>query len=93
MVWIPAGTFRMGSAEFYPEERPVHTVEVDGLWIDEHPVTVAEFRRFVKYTGHVTFAERPPDPSLYPDASPQQLVPGSIVFRQPVHRVGLDAPG
>ena len=54
MVWVPGGTFRMGSEDFYPEERPVHTVVVDGFWMDEHQVTVAEFRRFVKATGHVT---------------------------------------
>src|SRR4051794_29896886 len=46
MAWISAGSFFMGSAEFYPEEAPVRPVEVDGFWIDEHPVTVAEFRRF-----------------------------------------------
>ena len=40
----------MGSDDFYPEERPVHEVTVDGFWMDEHPVTVAEFRRFVKAT-------------------------------------------
>ena len=51
MVWIPGGTFRMGSDEHYPEERPVHEVAVDGFWMDDHPVTVAEFRRFVKATG------------------------------------------
>jgi hypothetical protein len=34
MVWIPGGTFRMGSEEFYVEERPVHEVAVDGFWID-----------------------------------------------------------
>ena len=60
------------------------------LLVDEHPVTNGEFSCFVADTGHVTFAERPPDPSLYPEASPEQLVPGSIVFRQPGHRVGLD---
>ena len=38
----------MGSEDFYPEERPVRRVAVDGFWIDEHPVTAAEFRRFVK---------------------------------------------
>ena len=48
MVWIPGGTFRMGSDDFYPEERPVHEVTVDGFWMDDHPVTVAEFRRFVE---------------------------------------------
>jgi formylglycine-generating enzyme required for sulfatase activity len=24
MTWIAGGTFQMGSAAFYPEERPVH---------------------------------------------------------------------
>jgi formylglycine-generating enzyme len=54
MVWVPGGEFLMGSNDFYPEERPVHRVTVDGFLMDEHPVTVAEFRRFVKATGHVT---------------------------------------
>ena len=54
MVWIGGGSFLMGSDEFYPEERPVRRVDVDGFWIDAHPVTVADFRRFVKATGHVT---------------------------------------
>ena len=31
MVWIPAGTFRMGSDQHYPEEAPSHPVSVDGL--------------------------------------------------------------
>src|SRR5437868_1540161 len=50
MRWVPPGTFAMGSEEFYPEERPVHRVQLDGFWVDEHPVTVAEFRKFVKAT-------------------------------------------
>ena len=81
MQWIPGGTFRMGSDDHYPEERPVHEVTVDGFWMDEHQVTVAEFRRFVKATGHVTVAERPLEPADYPDADPDLLVPGSLVFR------------
>jgi formylglycine-generating enzyme len=83
MVWIPDGRFRMGSMDFYPEERPVHHVEVDGFWMDEHPVTVAEFRRFVKATGHVTVAEVAPDAADYLGADPELLVPGSLVFRSP----------
>ncbi len=70
MRWIPGGTFRMGSNDFYPEERPVRDVAVDGFWIDEHTVTVAEFRRFVKDTGYVTLAERPLDAAQYPEADP-----------------------
>ena len=34
MVWIPSGTFRMGSDKHYAEEAPVHRVTVDGFWID-----------------------------------------------------------
>ena len=61
MRWIPGGTFAMGSEDFYPEERPVHRVSVDGFWMDEHPVTAAQFRRFVRETKYVTLAERPLD--------------------------------
>jgi formylglycine-generating enzyme required for sulfatase activity len=81
MAWIPGGRFRMGSDDFYPEEGPVHDVEVDGFWMDVHQVTVAQFAAFVAATGHVTVAERFPDPAAYPDADPALLVPGSIVFR------------
>jgi len=45
MVEIPAGRFRMGSADFYPEEGPVREVEVGGFAIDRGPVTVARFSR------------------------------------------------
>ena len=76
MVWVPGGEFAMGSEDFYPEERPVRRVAVDGFWIDEHPVTVAEFRRFVKATGYVTVAERPLDPADYPGRRPGAARPG-----------------
>jgi len=89
MVRIHSGSFLMGSDEFYPEERPVRRVEVDGFWIDPHPVTVADFRRFVKATGHVTVAERPPVAADYPDADPALLVPGSLVFQRPSGPVDL----
>ncbi|MFJ9765634.1 formylglycine-generating enzyme family protein [Streptomyces erythrochromogenes] len=90
MVRIPGGLFLMGSADFYPEERPVHPVTVDGFWMDAHPVTVAEFRRFVKATGYVTVAERELDPADYPGADPAGLVPGALVFRMTQGPVDLD---
>jgi sulfatase modifying factor 1 len=80
MIRLPGGSFLMGSEDFYPEERPVRRVSVEPFAIDAHPVTVAEFRRFVKATGHVTVAERAPDAADFPDADPEQLVPGSLVF-------------
>jgi len=80
MALVPAGEFLMGAEDFYPEERPVHRVAIDPFRIDTAPVTVAEFRRFVKATGYVTAAERPLDPADYPGADPDLLVPGSLVF-------------
>ena len=75
-VLVPGGAFRMGSDRFYPEEGPVRTVTVRDLWVDEHPVTNAAFRRFVTATGHVTVAERPPAPEDFPGADAADLVPG-----------------
>jgi formylglycine-generating enzyme len=92
MVWIPGGTFLMGSDDHYPEEAPVHEMTVAGFWIASAPVTNAEFRRFVKETGHVTSAERAPDPADYPGAKPELLVPASVVFQKTRQRVDLRDP-
>jgi formylglycine-generating enzyme len=46
MVFIPGGTFRMGSDKHYPEEAPIHRVTVDGFWMDRHPVTNRQFKEF-----------------------------------------------
>jgi formylglycine-generating enzyme required for sulfatase activity len=62
---------------------------VDGFWIDRHPVTNAQFRRFVKATGYVTVAEQAPDPADYPDADPALLVPGALVFQPTAGPVDL----
>ncbi len=83
MIWIPGGTFAMGSDKHYPEERPVHRVTVDGFWMDRAPVTNERFARFVEATGHVTWAEIPPNPADYPGALPHMLYAGSLVFVRP----------
>jgi formylglycine-generating enzyme len=50
---------------------------------------VAEFRRFVKDTGHVTWAEHAPEAADYPNAEPESLVPGSLVFQKTAGPVDL----
>jgi formylglycine-generating enzyme len=89
MVFIPGGTFLMGSDHHYPEEAPAHRVTVSGFWIDRHTVTNQQFARFVHKTGYVTVAEQIPNPADYPGAKPELLVPASTVFRAPPHRVDL----
>jgi len=82
MVWIPGGTFRMGSDNHYPEEVPAHNVTVDGFWMSRHTATNADFKRFVDTTGYVTLAERPANPENYPGAKPEMLVPSSVMFQK-----------
>jgi formylglycine-generating enzyme required for sulfatase activity len=82
----------MGSDAHYPEEAPAHRVEVGGFWIDRAPVTNAQFRKFVKATGHLTAAERPADPALYPGARSELLAPASIVFVPPPAPIATGDP-
>ena len=86
---VPGGEFTMGSERFYPEERPRRRVRVDPFWIDETPVTNAQFAAFIAATGYRTFAEVPPDPADYPGMPPEMAQAGSLVFRQPRGPVDL----
>ena len=90
MVWIPGGTFWMGSDRHYPEEAPEHRVRVDGFWIDRFPITNRDFSQFVDETGYITFAEIPPNPEDYPGALPEMLYAGSSVFIKPKQRVNMN---
>jgi sulfatase modifying factor 1 len=90
MIFIPGGTFRMGSDKHYPEEAPAHTVNVGPFWIDRTPVTNRQFRKFVNATGYVTFAEIAPESKDYPGALPHMLKAGSLVFNPPDHPVDTE---
>lgn len=49
-VYIPPGDFLMGLIR--GDEIPVHTVYLDGFWIDALEVTNEAYREFVEKTGH-----------------------------------------
>jgi serine/threonine protein kinase/formylglycine-generating enzyme required for sulfatase activity len=48
MVYVPSGTFTMGSDSGEPDEAPAHTVYLDGFWIDRTEVTNAAFQKCVE---------------------------------------------
>lgn len=81
-AWIPAQTALLGSDAHYPEEGPVREATVEGFWMQTHQVSNADFAAFVDATGYVTIAERPIDPADFPDAPPENLQPGSMVFHR-----------
>jgi sulfatase modifying factor 1 len=89
MLWIPGGTFLMGSEDFYPEERPVRKISVAGFWMDRYVVTNARFAQFAEATGYVTLAERPLNPADFPGAPAENLVPGSMLFHKTSAAVDL----
>ncbi len=89
MAWIPGGTFRMGSEDFYPEEGPLHEVSLDGFWIDCYQITNEQFGRFVEASGYTTLAERPLNPADFLGAPPENLVPGSVLFHKTAGPVDL----
>jgi formylglycine-generating enzyme required for sulfatase activity len=45
MVFVPGGTFQMGSNSGGDDEKPVHTVTVSSFYMDKTEVTQAEYRK------------------------------------------------
>jgi formylglycine-generating enzyme required for sulfatase activity len=52
MVYIPGGTFMMGSDEGEDDEKPVHQVTVNGFYMDKYEVTVAQYYLFITAIGY-----------------------------------------
>ena len=92
MRLIHGREFLMGCDDGYPDEAPTRRVSIGSFWIDETPVTNAQFAEFVAATGYVTFAEIPPDPRDYPGMPLEMAKAGSVVFFKPAHRVGPSHP-
>ena len=94
MVFITGGEFTMGAqhdSDAFDDEKPAHKVHVASFFLDETPVTNAQFKEFVGKAGYVTTAEKAPKledirkqvPPGTPDPAPELLVPGSAVFKKP----------
>nr|QFZ93333.1 formylglycine-generating enzyme family protein [Synechococcus elongatus PCC 11802] len=83
MVAISGGTFRLGAAAQLPEEQAVDDVCLSTFCIDRHEVTNDQFLAFVSATGYVTVAERPLPSDQFPELSPAERAPGSVVFQAP----------
>lgn len=90
MVWIPGGTFNMGSTDSiaHSDEQPVHSVKMDGFWMSETPVTNRQFLSFITELNYVTTAEVAPSleeimaqvPLGTPPPLKDMLVAGSLTF-------------
>lgn len=48
MVFIPGGTFQMGSDDGYRDEKTIHTVRLSAFYLDETEVTTAAFEQYLR---------------------------------------------
>ena len=99
MVWIPSGLFEMGASDNDPmalrHEKPKHSVQIDGFYMDITEVTNAQFSKFVEATNYITTAEQPVDWDLIklqlPPGTPKPhdslFRPGSLLFKKTAESV------
>ena len=90
---IHKGEFLMGSDEL-PSEKPIHKVRITkDFYLASHPVTVAEFREFVKDSGHKTEAEANGKGALGFDAEAKWIaVKPEYTWKKPGFDQGDDHP-
>ena len=100
MVWIPGGTFLMGSDSHYPEEAPAHKVTVNGFWMDRYAVTNATFAASSRRPGTSRSPSGPRTRPTTPARSPNCSNPprwcsarprGPVDLRNPLQLVDLRA--
>jgi len=67
MVWIPAGSFRMGDIQGSggSDDKSVHRVSVSRFAMGRYEVTVGEFRKFIESSSYKTIADRFGSCSVY----------------------------
>ena len=57
MVYVPGGFTQIGTTDGMDFERPMFWAEVKPFFMDISPVTVAQFREFIRATNYKTYAE------------------------------------
>lgn len=70
MVLIPAGRFRMGSANGKADETPVHELQMDAFLMDRYEMTQEQYTKFVPLNGsHFKGPKNPVEMISWPEAA------------------------
>ncbi|WP_375436118.1 formylglycine-generating enzyme family protein [uncultured Hymenobacter sp.] len=78
MVYVPGGYTQIGSEEGLDQEKPTVWVSVKPFLMDQHEVTVGQFRAFVQATKYRTQAESFGNAGVFNDSTKEWgLVPGA----------------
>ena len=90
MRWIPGGTSSWAPRTFTRKRRLRSRFRSTGSGSTRLPRPPPSSAASSARAGYVTGAERPLDPEQYPDADPELLVRGSLVFRMTAGPVPLE---
>ncbi|MEM6454813.1 MAG: SUMF1/EgtB/PvdO family nonheme iron enzyme [Acidobacteriota bacterium] len=52
LLYVPGGSYTLGSTDGDDDEKPIHTVKLSPYWIGKYPVTNAQYGKFLEATGH-----------------------------------------
>jgi formylglycine-generating enzyme len=89
MILINGGSTLIGSATGLPQEQPTFWASVKPFLMDVHPVTVAQFRQFVKATAYKTEAEKFGDAGVFDEQTQAWTLKKGANWQYPQ---GLDQP-
>ncbi len=71
MVAVPGGNTQIGAEDGTALEKPLFWARIEPFFMDEHPVTVAEFRKFIQATAYQTQAEQFGDAGMLDEKTKQ----------------------
>ena len=93
MVLVPAGKVHMGNTAGFAHELPQFWASVSAFYMDISPITVGQFRAFIKATGYKTEAEKFGNAGLITEDTDKQwtLVDGAT-WEYPLGKTKPKAP-
>lgn len=78
MVLIKGGRVKIGAENGGENEKPVFNTDLAPYYLDKKPVTVAQFRLFIKLNRYITDAEKKGESAVYDPSSGQwQMIKGA----------------
>ena len=92
MVYIPGGEARIGSISGLPAERPVFTTVVAPFYMDKHPVTAGQFRKFVEVTGYITYSDEVGDGIVFDHDQARWIIVPGVNWEYPLGKSRDQAP-
>jgi sulfatase modifying factor 1 len=92
MIYVPSGKTTIGSENGMEHERPTFTVNIEPIFMDKHPVTVGEFRKFVNATGYVTYSDEIGDGIVFDFQKGEWIIAPGVNWEYPLGRDNSKAP-